>query len=485
MGKLLAENEAKRLHFPPPLLLCFAMLMAWQTGVIRFSNETFSLDGGTSLPISVGDLTFIVAAGYILSIIWMIFLPRLIVWAQRLTVGAALLSTAAFYLPLSHETLQIIFYFHVFCSIFLLGFENAVITYLFREQTAMWFITLAYALAMLITAVLQNDAFSIPFPVFRIFMVLATALQLFFYCRLPSKVWPRYSTKKDDLICPRYFFIGLFALGAIGFLMSLFGITIAETIPNGESFFYGALSVGLILVFVLWKGLGIPALRIGSVSVVISALGFMLALLSLYVPSLSLLVCFALGCGGIVGLFVPFFCLTLAKIYPSRFISPIMVALCFGAILLHGTLLEAFRDKVQIMYASYLVIAVGLALLYLALEPYLTYSYREKPQDEPDDKVSPEDTSSAMPEVLQSHASERLTAQELRVAELSLRGFSYTEIAKALGLAPNTVKWYQKSLYSKLQINSKRELFAIAEKYSAATKPSEKPEPKRLLLRRQ
>ena len=58
----------------------------------------------------------------------------------------------------------------------------------------------------------------------------------------------------------------------------------------------------------------------------------------------------------------------------------------------------------------------------------------------------------------------KLTSKQLQVAELCLRGFSYTEIADALKLRPNTVKSHQKNIYDRLDINSRRELFALAEK---------------------
>jgi len=54
-----------------------------------------------------------------------------------------------------------------------------------------------------------------------------------------------------------------------------------------------------------------------------------------------------------------------------------------------------------------------------------------------------------------------LSTRELQVAELTLKGFSYTEIGEELELSPNTIKAYRKSLYSKLDINSKRQLFAL------------------------
>lgn len=63
---------------------------------------------------------------------------------------------------------------------------------------------------------------------------------------------------------------------------------------------------------------------------------------------------------------------------------------------------------------------------------------------------------------LKAASLEKLSFQELRIADLTLRGFSYTEIADTLELKPNTVKWYLKVLYSKLGISSKRELFDLA-----------------------
>jgi len=54
-----------------------------------------------------------------------------------------------------------------------------------------------------------------------------------------------------------------------------------------------------------------------------------------------------------------------------------------------------------------------------------------------------------------------LTLRERQVADLILQGLSYTEIAKELEISPNTIKTHRMLLYSKLEINSKRELFAL------------------------
>jgi DNA-binding CsgD family transcriptional regulator len=58
-------------------------------------------------------------------------------------------------------------------------------------------------------------------------------------------------------------------------------------------------------------------------------------------------------------------------------------------------------------------------------------------------------------------ASDKLSGQEIRLAELIVQGFSNPEIAQILNITGNTVKHYRKSLYSKLQIHSRRELFEL------------------------
>jgi DNA-binding NarL/FixJ family response regulator len=55
----------------------------------------------------------------------------------------------------------------------------------------------------------------------------------------------------------------------------------------------------------------------------------------------------------------------------------------------------------------------------------------------------------------------QLSVRELEVAGLIMRGFTYTQIAEELHLSPNTVKTYRLNLYLKLEIHTRRELFAI------------------------
>lgn len=68
---ILLENQNKRRDIPKRLLICFALYCTWQMGVIYFSGTTLSFDGRTPLPVNVGNVTLLIAGGYILSICFM------------------------------------------------------------------------------------------------------------------------------------------------------------------------------------------------------------------------------------------------------------------------------------------------------------------------------------------------------------------------------------------------------------------------------
>ena len=56
-----------------------------------------------------------------------------------------------------------------------------------------------------------------------------------------------------------------------------------------------------------------------------------------------------------------------------------------------------------------------------------------------------------------------LTARELQVVELMLRGYTLPQAGERLGVSLNTARYYAKTIYRKLGIHSKAELIALAE----------------------
>ena len=241
---LLIQNDLKRVHISMPLLFAYAMSDAVQMGILFYSGQTLSLSGKAVLPVLVGNVATLIAAAYIISIAFMYFFPHHTVRYIRCFNVLELCSTLALILPLPDHIFSSVFF--VFCFVFLAQTAQwtALITWIFREETATRFVTLGYGLAMFIAALLQNEVFPVPFSVFRFYMIFAAAATCFFAFKMPVGVWPRFATKVDgrangvgrQLVgetCPRRFFILVYALFTIGGLMNLFGSAIAETVPHG------------------------------------------------------------------------------------------------------------------------------------------------------------------------------------------------------------------------------------------------------------
>jgi DNA-binding CsgD family transcriptional regulator len=481
-------------------------------GVGYYSGETLSLDGRTPLPIDVGNLTLIIAVGYILSIVFMIVLPRCIVWAERITASVALLSALTLFFPFVPEVLSFFYYIQCFCCLFMIGFETALIVNLFTEQTAIKYLTVAYAIDTVLVAILHNDFIKVPFPAFRLLMVITLALMLVFFFKLPANVWPRYVRKDDNLVAPKTFFTGILFLTGLGCLLALFGNTVAESVEHGLFVFYTSTAIFGLAVFLLWKRFGISPLNSVSVLFAITALGFVIAIVARFIPALLLLSCALLGAGQACGFLVPFFGILIAKRYPSRYIAPAIIGIAFITVLLHMALLEALRNNLTALYMVYLVVAVSLIVLYLVLMPYLIYNFRnrtlqdiigvvadDKDDDEPVKpetvsvaahtqtrppllRTSPKTTPSPAPKeeplhltthewsgherrmkALMSRAPEPLTRREYQAADGIMRGLRRSEIAKEMQILPESVTKYTNRIYDKFGIHRRQDLFKLAE----------------------
>ena len=480
---LLAENEAKRLNLPLWMLICFAPYVAWQMGVMYFSGEALSIGGRTPLPVDVGNLTALVGSAYFLGVVYIFFFHKYSVITARVLLSIALVSSLGLYLPLSPAVLAVLFFIQVFCCVFLIIVFFAIAGNLYTETTAIRDVIVRMTLSGFVIAVLHNEIIPLSFDMFLPVTIVCIASALFYCFRMPANTWQRYVKKQDKIVMPKRFIIQLQALNALACFMALFGTALAESTPNGVSVYYIAAAVsGIILVF-LWKRFNIAPLRSASVLVALSAIGFILAIISLYIPSLAPVASILLGLGYSVCCLGSYLGVVMIRRYPSKYNIPIIGISAIISILISSALLEAFRDNLHILYSFHLIIAVGLSVLYLLLEPYLSYSFRGKSlilpgtdftdnaqQSRALEEAQPAQLRPSLLKTVETSAEnlrsssiyEKLNVQELRVAELSLQGYSYTEIAKVMTLSPNTVKTYYKTLYGKLGINSKLELFSLA-----------------------
>jgi DNA-binding CsgD family transcriptional regulator len=412
---------------------------------------------------------------------------------ERVTVGVALLSALALFMPISQELFSLALYIKFFCCCFMIGFETGIVVNLFTEKCALLHLTAAYFFGFLIPALLQNDFIKTPFWVFRIFAVAACIMQLYFYCKLPGNVWPVYVKKGDGLVCPKSFFGGMYLLEFLTALMTVFGLAIAETITHGIFTIMLSGSVFGLAVYLLWKRFNIAPMRCSLVLLGLAALGFLLAIASLYFPVLSLFACVLLGAGMTAFVLQPMYGVIMAKRYPSRFIASGFIGICFIAILIHTGLLEILRSNPTVMYSVYLIIAGALAVVFYMLMPYLLYNFRSRTlqdiigvvAEETDDGaaepvkraallVTTETVKAAAPEVvppherrmniLMSNAITSLTSREYQLTDCIMRGLRRSEIAKEMDVLPETISTYTKRIYDKFGIHGRSDLFRLAEK---------------------
>lgn len=96
-NSILFENQKKRQNMPLWMLICVAMFAFWQMGFIYFVGPALTINGKTPLPIDMDNATMLIAVCYIFSILWMIFIPKTVVWTQRIATGVALLSAGGLF----------------------------------------------------------------------------------------------------------------------------------------------------------------------------------------------------------------------------------------------------------------------------------------------------------------------------------------------------------------------------------------------------
>jgi DNA-binding CsgD family transcriptional regulator len=499
---LLAENENKQINVGLSLLLCLSMFATWQMGIMLFSGKTLSIGAKTPIPFALDSnvITALVAAGFIADILFLIFLQRHSVMAARLSISIALLSALMFYLPLPPHMAVMLFYIQAFCCVFLMGSLIAVIVNLLTEKAAIEEVIISLISSGCLIAVLQNDVIPISFGVFRGFTIVALVMLLLFFCKMPKNTWPKYAKKTDGLVKPKAFMVQLFALIGFSSVITLFGSAVAYSVDHGISVYYLSSAVGGIILAALWKRFHIIPLKSASVMIAVGALGFLLAIASLYAQELSLPACALLGVGGISGM-SSYLGVVMAKQYPSRFITPGIIGLGFAASLVQAVLLYALRDNLTMLYVVYLVIAVALVILYLLLEPYLGYSLRCRTLEDLIGVIAEETDEAAVPEpvtvlatvsgadniskieaepeaeqtegkdsphalrmrTLLQHTLSPLTRREYQLADCIMRGQRRSEIAEEMGVKPETVTKYTNQLYNKFGIHRRQDLFRLAE----------------------
>ncbi len=479
----LLANQQKRQEYSLKHLFCFAMFAFWQMGFIYFMGPALTINGRTPLPIDMDNLTILMAGCYVLSILYMFFLPRFVVWAERIGTLAAIATVLGLFLPLPDEMLQGLIYAHIFCCCTMIGFETFIIANFLSEKSAIYALTAGYGLALFLIALVQNDFLSITFPVFRVVTVAALLFLLIFVFSLPAdpKSCPQYVRKGSGLVAPKKLLTGSYILVFISSLMAVSGPSISAGVRHGVFVTYFTDAAASVLLFYLYKKTDFHPFRCISSCVSLGCIGFLLMYAADFVPALKLISCALIGFGMVACQMLPLYGLVLMKSYPSRYLSPAIIGLALVAVLVQGSMVEAFRSAPSMLFLAYAVIMVILVILYLQVEPFFLYALRKKiPENTESVPSEPQVATTAVPPVQQEEAVTPSTAtdaaiptltvlskRELEVVDLIAIGYSNAEIANVLFISVHTVNDHTKKIYRKLNVHSRLEVAALVNRQKA------------------
>ena len=482
---ILAENQKKRREIPLWMLVCFSMFSFWQMAFIYYFLEPSSaMDGKIPLPINIDNGTSLTAVCYVLGILTMIFLPKIIVWTQRIATGVALVSAVAFFLPLPDDILRLNIYLQIFCCCLMIGFETFLVINCFSEKSGVKYLTFGYGIAVFLIALVQNEVVSIPFSAFRYGMVAALVLLFIFFLRMPTgkEHLPQFVKKSDGIAPPKKLIGGAYLIAFIAALMGVVGPAVAGKVEHGVSIMYLVVALSNFTMYFLHKKANVHPFRLMPILVGLGGLGFLLVLVTDYVPSLTYLACVFIGFGMTTCIFGPLYGVPIMKSYPSRYVAAAIIGLNITAVLIHAVIAEMFLNSPIALYVFYAVVMAALVFVFTQVEPFLMFALRRRiaddtvPASEEQAEVVSAVETEGKTEPAVAFADEvedplaKLSPKKREVAELICLGYTNKDIAKTLYLSEHTVKDYVKDIYVALEVHSRLELAALVNGYRLAVK---------------
>ncbi len=444
------------------MLICFAMFAFWQMGFIYFVGPALTINGKTPLPIDMDNATMLIAVCYVFSILWMIFIPKAVVWTQRIATGVALLSAGGLFLLLPDDAMRFLIYTQIFCCCLMIGFETFIMVNFFSEKSNIKHLTLAYGIALFMIAFIQNEFIPVTFPTFRIIMLIAIALLLVFFIRMPAKseALPTYAKKKDGLTAPKGLMCGTYVLVFVCSLMAVSGPAISEGIKHGVFITYLVDAIASLILYLLYKKANIHPFKLIPILVGLGCIGFLLMFTTTYVPALAYVSCGLIGFAMVSCQMLPLYGMVMMKSYPSKYISPTIIGLALVAVLVQGSMVDIFRSAPTMLYLAYAVIMVILVIVYMQVEPFFLFTLRRRIVDDTVIPTEKEVSTEASADPLAV-----LSPKEKEVAELICLGYTNRDIAKVMFISEHTVKDHTKKIYPKMGVHSRFELATLVSKH--------------------
>lgn len=457
-AELLKSNSGKREKISILRLFPFCLFCTWQMGIVYFNTAAVSLRAQNNLPFDNSSVIYVVAAGYIVSALFLVLFPSKSAFLCRVFLPLSLLSTAALLLPFTNSLLLIFFAIEAFICVLLTGFITCTIIFWFSFETEVADLLLTMLFSGVVTAVLQNDLFAVSFKAFNIVSLVIQAGLIYFFFTFKPDEGIIFASKAHPVTSPSKLNAGIYLLVIGSCLLLCFGASFTESVKNGISIYYLAGAISAAPFFFFLKRKQVELISIATVFVAISAAGFLLSALSAYYPKLAIPACILLGAGLVVCNLSSILGLFIFSRNASRYVPVIILLGGMVIAMVQSAVFELFKEDHYSRYFVCAVIAILTVLLYMSLSPYLIFAWKKENR-----LSSPVKSDAAKRGKTAKGGFSSLSGQEQRLAELILSGYSGSEIAELMNITLGTMKNYRINMYQKLCIHSRRELFELYE----------------------
>lgn len=429
------------------LLLLSTPFTIWQMGVVFYSSTTLSLLGRTPISLDQNVVSIILIIGYLVSMLFVFLFPRKTITAQRITMSVAFICTVAMLFEIPTDLVRLLYYADMFICVFSIGMLLSICVNQFTLATLWKDAIISICVGGIGVALLQNDFFDISFTQFIFLSLVLIAMQIALLYFIPAKIEMPFLSKKDNAPKPNLLLFGIWGIITLSTLLLCFASAYAESVKNGIPLLYASSAAVGLALFIIRKKCKRYSIKIFSVFLSLSVLGFGCVGLSFSFPVFSYIACILFGFVVALASLWVYFGGFAFSIYPSKNVGVIGAGIGLGVAILHSLLLQILRDNLIILYGIYCFIALALMLCYSSLEGYFMYAFSKQKNAQTIEKVN--------------NALSVLSEQEGILAKLILDGHSETSAAQIMNISINTQKSYRKNLYSKLNIHSKKELFDL------------------------
>jgi DNA-binding CsgD family transcriptional regulator len=453
-----------------PVIIMYSLFSIWQMVVMWMSSTTGYITDGALLkmPVSVNYTGLAYGSLFVSAVVFSFFPEYCLRFCRILGVLASLCVFFCFFyfdLPFCNVLYCIL----TICAASLTAAYVVVMISMFTLRD-IWLENLAEIFFIgLFSLILLNGKYEIPFKFYNAVSFVSLLLCTISYFLLEEKNtdFTDFSGKKP----PHRLLI---FLGFTAFF-TMFALTITTPlslyIRNANIFLFSGQILTVFLLIFLERKTG-NLYSVLSICAFISTAGLVLISCGFMKP----LACFLLGTASsmsVTGMLIAGYAFSR---YKSRFIAPAAVIVSGlatgGGQILYNLLKNRLTFYYIIMIGIYVIFIISYEFFVPVIEYRSGYGSMQLNHDSvlypgiPAVKVgkitdTAEETVHAAVVV---PVAEELSRREYEVVNLILSGYTATQIAAALFISLNTVKTHTKNIYSKLGINSKKELFELMRK---------------------